>query len=456
MQKSIITSFLTLLVLTLFYTNTIHVVAQETHDIMVVSVTPSPTDVQLGELVNITVVVSNRGTENETFDLTAYYETNAIETKPVLNLAPNTNTTLFFLWNTTDASTGIYTIKAEADHLPEETITEDNTLVSPIKVRVSESPYIIVIPASTVDQAITPGLNYTISIYTDYDGDDVWGYEFELAFNPNVLEGVEVVNGDLITDDAGTTMPRGGQFNNTAGRLSLTGNAFFDPPGEPVTVTSGPGTMANITFTVVGRGDSHLVFGDTTRLIGYNSIMENFNIIDENIPSTGHILGGYFSNQLEVTHDIAIVSVTPSTTEVEESELLNVAVVVENQGTVTEDAIVEVYRDYEPGLTFWLVGSKSVNLAAGTTESLVFVWNTTDVRPGNHTVTAVAIALPGEVDVEDNVLESGTIVTIWMREEQPIPILLILGIATVVVVAIALIWYALKRRSPKRRSKGTR
>ena len=453
MRKKMLWMLLTLpLILSLFGVNTIEVSAQEIHDIAVIGVTPSPTLVRLGELVNVTVVVKNNGTVGETFNVTVYYATTAIETETVLNLAPNTTRSFALSWNTTDASTGIYRIKAEADPLPEETVTENNMLVSSSMVRVAVSPYITVVPVGTLDEALTPGMNYTVSIYTDYSGSDVWGYEITLTYNPNVLEGIEVVNGDLITEDVGTTMWQPGAFNNTKGELELTGNGFYyeDPPPP---MTSGPEILANITFSVVGYGDSYMSLGDETRLIGYDDIMEDYNIIDKYWPDAGHILDGYFSNQLEVTHDIAVVSVTPSTTGVEEGELLNVTVVVENQGTVDEDVTVEVYRDYEPGLTFYLVGKRSVNLAAGADSSLVFVWDTIDVPVGNHSVTALAIVLPGENDVADNILESDVLVTIRIRPGTPIPILLILAIAIVAVAAIALIWYALKRRSAGRRGR---
>jgi hypothetical protein len=59
---------LALLIFSLIGAYIIGVTAQETHDIAVVSVTPSLTSVRVGELVNITVVVENKGTNNETFD----------------------------------------------------------------------------------------------------------------------------------------------------------------------------------------------------------------------------------------------------------------------------------------------------------------------------------------------------------------------------------------------------
>jgi len=346
MRKKLLWLSLTiLLILSLLGVNTIEVNAQETHDIAVISVTPSPTEVEVGDLVNITVAVENRGTEPETFNLTAYYSTSAIETKTVLNLAPNTNVSHIFAWSTTGASTGIYAIKADVPPLLGETVTDDNTLVSLTRVRVFTSPYIAVVPGSTVDPTLTPGMNYTVSIYTDYNGSDVWGYRFDLTFDPNVLEGIEVVNGDLITEDVGATMWNPGTFNNTKGTLQDVGNAFFAPPGESMPLTSGPGVLANITFLVVDYGDSHITLShaiDATKLIGFNAATEEpYDIICAGWPDP--ILDGYFLNMaVEVIHDIAVISVTPSPTEVEAGDLVNITVVLENQGTVKEDVTVEV------------------------------------------------------------------------------------------------------------------
>jgi len=429
----------TVLILSLSNVNTIEVNAAEIHDIAVISVTPSPAEVEAGDLVNITVVVRNQGAETETFNLTVYNDDNVIETKTVLNLTPNENATLTFEWNTTDASTGFYTLKADVPPLPEETVTEDNTLVSPNWVRVFVSPYIAVVPGSTFDPALTPGMNYTISVYTDYNGDDVWGYEFKLTFNPNVLEGVEVVNGDLITD---TTLWLPGTFNNTVGKLSLTGNAFYFL-SPPTPLTSGPGTLVNITFTVVGYGDSYITLEDETRLIGYTDGGNGtaYNIIEA--PLAGYVLDGYFSNK-EVTHDIAVVSVTPSPTEAVVGELVNITVVIENQGTVNERVTIKVYRDYRLGLS---IDTKTVqNISAGAIKSLIFAWNTTFVLAGNYTITAVTSPLPGEKNTGNNILQSDEIVSLTAREEQPLPINLIIGVAIIAVVAFSVIWYASKRR----------
>jgi len=283
-------------------------------------------------------------------------------------------------------------------------------------------PVIYVKPATTVDPTLTPGKNYTVSIYTDYNGSDIWGWEFDLTYNPLVLHGIEVTNGDLITtakDPSALFLP--GTFDNIAGELTKTANAFFlTEPGDPLPVTSGPGTLANVTFEVVGTGDSSITLGTEplapTRLVGINATTEEeYNIIDDATPDTGHILNGYFRNTAApVIHDIAVISVTPNTTSVVVGEPVDITVVVENQGNVKEKFDVEVYYNYNPHFpTFQRIGTETVSsLSAGATRSLTFTWNTMDVMPGNHTITAVTNELPGETDTDDNTLHSDEIVNV--------------------------------------------
>ncbi|MDH5451528.1 MAG: hypothetical protein OEX77_11670, partial [Candidatus Bathyarchaeota archaeon] len=58
-----------------------------------------------------------------------------------------------------------------------------------IRVSAVDYPAIMVVPESTWNESLTPGMNYTVSIYTNYTGDDVWSYQFTLYYNPNVLHG---------------------------------------------------------------------------------------------------------------------------------------------------------------------------------------------------------------------------------------------------------------------------
>jgi glucuronoarabinoxylan endo-1,4-beta-xylanase len=99
--------------MTLIATN-IPVGAAGLPDVAVLSVTPSLTEITVGENVAITVVVKNNGTAAETFNVTAYYNTIAIGMQTVTNLAAGANTTLTFIWDTKGVAVGSYTIKADA------------------------------------------------------------------------------------------------------------------------------------------------------------------------------------------------------------------------------------------------------------------------------------------------------------------------------------------------------
>jgi len=105
------------------------------------------------------------------------------------------------------------------------------------------SPTIMVIPERIVDSDLTPGENFTVAIHTDYNGTDIWGYEFTLNFDPSVLHGINVTNGDLIVGLYSQFLPGKG-FDNVEGTLSLVGGYFYyTPPSRPRTAR-GPGALA--------------------------------------------------------------------------------------------------------------------------------------------------------------------------------------------------------------------
>ena len=100
------------------------------HDVAILSVAPSKDTVYQGQVVNITVVVRNEGTVNETFNVTAKYFNRIIETKTVTNLTRYASTTLVFNWNTEGVPIDFnYEIRAEANPVAGETDIADNTFV---------------------------------------------------------------------------------------------------------------------------------------------------------------------------------------------------------------------------------------------------------------------------------------------------------------------------------------
>jgi hypothetical protein len=165
-----------------------------------------------------------------------------------------------------------------------------------LRVSAVEQPAIYVVPAweHTADPTSAIGTNYTVSIYTNCTNNDILGYELTLSYNSSVLNGIEVVNGDLITEAIGTIVWIPGTFDNIVGSLSLTGNNFFDPS----TLATGPGILANVTFTIVDYGKSDISLGIGTRLAGYKTPLGmRYNII-EPPPPYDHLDHGLFYNTI--------------------------------------------------------------------------------------------------------------------------------------------------------------
>jgi hypothetical protein len=256
-----------------------------------------------------------------------------------------------------------------------------------IPVSAAEYPAVYVDPPSTIDPSLTPGDNYTVSIMTNYTGSDITAYQFTLSYNPFVLNGTDLANGDII--DFGLHYFNPGTFDNTAGTLSLTG-AFFFTAGD---VAPGPGTLATVTFTVVGTGRSNITLGNYTKLIGWNATASleydivNAGAMPDNI---GH---GSFNNVLSI-HDVAVVALEVQS-EAVVGDVVPINVTVANEGNYTESVTVRVsYNATE-------IGTESFTLVSGLFKTIFLSWNTTGVVEGNYTIEANA-TIPIDEDLSDN------------------------------------------------------
>jgi len=99
------------------------------HDVAVLAVETSAISVYEGNTLNVWVTVKNKGLNTETFNVTAFYNNTAIEEQTV-NLTPSATTTLTFTWNTSGIAPSNYTIKAQADTIPNEYNSSDNTFIN--------------------------------------------------------------------------------------------------------------------------------------------------------------------------------------------------------------------------------------------------------------------------------------------------------------------------------------
>jgi hypothetical protein len=106
------------------------------HDVKVLEVKPSQVSVYEGNTLNITVTVRNTGLNTESFNVTTYYNSTVIKLQALSSLSPSATTSFNCTWDTTGLTAGNYTIKTQADPVPNEYNITDNTLIYDGHVRI--------------------------------------------------------------------------------------------------------------------------------------------------------------------------------------------------------------------------------------------------------------------------------------------------------------------------------
>lgn len=86
---------------------------------------------------------------------------------------------------------------------------------------------------------------------------DLYGYQFDLAFNPAVIRVSGATEGAFLPT-AGSTIFDGGTFNNVAGTVTF---AYGTLTG-PVPGANGGGALARLNFNVIAPGSSALTFSN--------------------------------------------------------------------------------------------------------------------------------------------------------------------------------------------------
>jgi cohesin domain-containing protein len=108
----------------------------------------------------------------------------------------------------------------------------------------------------------TVGTGSTFTVEVDVTGvADLYGYQFDLAFNPNVLQAVSSSEGTFLPS-AGSTYFVPGTNDNVNGNVSATADTLISAvPGA-----NGSGSLAFFIFQAIGTGSSALSIGNTQLL----------------------------------------------------------------------------------------------------------------------------------------------------------------------------------------------
>jgi len=212
----------------------------DVHDIAVTSIV-APSPVVEGDLVSVDVSVMNKGTYEESFNVTLTDTTGAeVIGSESVALAAGESTIVTFIWNTIGATPGDYDLNAKADVVSGETDTADNSMTGTVAV-VEEAPANSMHVASIDMSFKTAGPNRNaIALVTIVD-------EFG-----NPVEGATVYShwsGATYDSDSGLT--------GASGEVSLKSNKVKNAPGGTIfTFTVDDVSLAGWIYDPAANGET--------------------------------------------------------------------------------------------------------------------------------------------------------------------------------------------------------
>lgn len=223
---------------------------QPVHEIAVVHVHPTPDRVLLGQTVNVTVVLSNPGTEDETAAFELRANTTLLLSQPAV-LARGSTSTILYEWNTSLVAGGTYILNGTL-LLASDEFLADNTYTSPVRVVDRD----IAINSLALSQNNVPSgniVNITASIQN-------LGTETE-TFNLTIYRDSSLIDRRVLTFPSGLASPFLFEWNTTSspqGPTNIVANLTrlqneTNIPNNEATVTitfSGTNSAPRGTFTI--------------------------------------------------------------------------------------------------------------------------------------------------------------------------------------------------------------
>ncbi|MEA1905618.1 MAG: CARDB domain-containing protein [Euryarchaeota archaeon] len=108
-------------------------------------------------------------------------------------------------------------------------------------------------PSMSADSAdVSIGDTFEIDITVDPQGNSVSGAQYDLTFDPAILQVVKQTKGNFLSQDGASTIEATNKFNNTIGKIEYDEGRIAD---DGVTVA---GVLATITFEAVSAGSTDL------------------------------------------------------------------------------------------------------------------------------------------------------------------------------------------------------
>lgn len=463
------------------------------HDIAIISVVPNATEIFLEDVLPFNVTIVNEGTFAETFNVTAYYDDTAIETRTGVSLSAKGTEILELVWNSKGVLPGALNISAQVDLAP---VVDDDPADNwnyvtieakpawgSIKGEVRSKTSDLLISFATVtavgpethSNTTGPDGTYLLAdlLVADYNvtvskagykdvvrlGDVDNGTARTLNVKLQPLVEMGWVQGYVTEEKAGQPMDRAtvttegyAAFTSSSGfykieiipgtyNMTAEMAGYFNETEYDVIVSAGLTTTINFTMVSMAPGwiegyvtdkkTGIAIVGATVTAKGYSNTTDETGYYKiELLPGTYDVRASaadYFSETktgilveseatttvdftlTHITHDVAVVSVIPSITEVFIGELVTINVTVRNEGGFRETFNVTAYYDDVA------IEAKTVELLVNRNATITFTWNTTDISRGAYTIKANATVVEGETEVDDNTFTDG-IVTVLVHD----------------------------------------
>ena len=120
-----------------------------------------------------------------------------------------------------------------------------------------EAEYAVTVPGtgfafSTDDTNVRVGDTFTVHVNAE-KVTDLAGWQFDLTFDPDVLETVEVSEGEFLKKSGGTTFFQRGTIDNIVGKITGLSSALISKSG-----VTGTGTLLSVVFSAKADGNSEL------------------------------------------------------------------------------------------------------------------------------------------------------------------------------------------------------
>jgi hypothetical protein len=349
-------------------------------DVAVTNVVPAVSWLYQNWTDPINVTVANFGNVTENFTASAWYDGTLIGSVPVINLAPNTQSIVPFLWNTSGIPQGNYTITGTASFVPYETYfnTTNNVYVDGTVQVLTTIQDVAVLSVLPTLAWVYAGQIVPVNVTVANDGMVVESFNVTAYYNGTAIDTIPVIG-------LGAGASQVLTFNwNTSG-ISVEGNYILS-------------AFASYVPFEYNMANNYLTGGQVLVL----TLIRDVAITT--VQSYETYFGTEFAPIISPIYHVPMV-------EMFANRILTVNVTAANLGNVTETFSVSALIDGNTTLGTLLVS----NLAPLSSTVLTFHWSPIAMKPSStalHTVSANASLVPYEYNTTNNFLNSSVKVMI--------------------------------------------